>query len=220
MASVTKTAQRPWKRLSPEALAAWSPELPQLTQEIIEAIRAEVPAYARPLEGSFGEAVRRGVGEALAQFEGLVRKPERGRTSGRDVYVALGRGEVREGRSLDALLAAYRVGARVAWRRLAAAGIAAGLPEETLVLLAESIFAYIDELSAESAEGFAQEQAERAGEAERRRAALIELLVAATPPTPEALAAAAEDARWQLPRELAVVVWPAEQGRRPAKLRD
>src|SRR5205085_9917037 len=102
------------------------------------------------------------------------------------------------------------------WRRLAAAGIAAGLPEETLVLLAESIFAYIDELSAESAEGFAQEQAERAGEAERRRAALIELLVAATPPTPEALAAAAEDARWQTPRELAVVVWPAEQGRRPA----
>ena len=216
MASVTKTAQRPWKRLSPEALAAWSPELPQLTQEIIEAIRAEVPAYARPLEGSFGEAVRRGVGEALGQFEELVRHPDTGRTRGREVYVALGRGEVREGRSLDALLAAYRVGARVAWRRLAAAGIAAGLPEETLVLLAESIFAYIDELSAESAEGFAQEQAERAGEAERRRAALIELLVAATPPTPEALAAAAEDARWQLPRELAVVVWPAEQGRRPA----
>src|SRR4051794_9073140 len=150
------------------------------------------------------------------QFDELVHNPDPDRTAGRNVYVALGRGEVREGRSLDALLAAYRVGARVAWRRLAAAGIQAGLSPETLVLLAESIFAYIDELSAESAEGFAREQAERAGEVERRRAALIELLVGPSPATPEALAAAAEDARWQLPPELAVVVWPTEHGRRPA----
>ena len=216
MASVTKKPQRPWELLPPDALAAWSPELPALADEIIDAIRAEVPAYARPLEGAFGQAVRRGVGEALAQFDELARTPEADRAAGRNVYVALGRGEVREGRSLDALLAAYRVGARIAWRRLAAAGLEAGLPAETLVLLAESIFAYIDELSAESAEGFAQEQADRAGEAERRRAVLIELLVSATPATPEALAAAAEDARWPLPRELAVLVWPAEQGRRPA----
>src|SRR5207244_4173321 len=187
LASVTKQSQRPWELLPADALAAWSPELPALADEIIDAIRAEVPAYARPLEGAFGAAVRRGVGEALAQFDQLVRDPEAGRTRGRNVYVALGRGEVREGRSLDALLAAYRVGARVAWRRLAAAGLAAGLPAETLVLLAESIFAYIDELSAESAEGFAQEQADRAGEVERRRAALIDLLVSLTPPTPEAL---------------------------------
>src|SRR4051794_22307154 len=217
LASVTNKAQRPWELLPLDALAAWSPELPALSDEIIEAIRAEVPAYARPLEGAFGQAVRRGVGEALAQFDELVRKPGSERTAGgRSVYVALGRGEVREGRSLDALLAAYRVGARVAWRRLAAAGLAAGLPAETLVLLAESIFAYIDELSAESAEGFAQEQAERAGEAERRRAALIELLLSPTPPTPDALAAAADDARWPLPRELAVVAWSAEHGRRAA----
>ena len=43
------------------------------------------------------------------------------------VYVDLGRGEVRAGRGLDVLLAAYRVGARVAWRRLSAAGEDAGL---------------------------------------------------------------------------------------------
>ena len=49
------------------------------------------------------------------------------------VYVALGRGEVRAGRSLDVLLAAYRVGARVAWRRFAAGGVAAGLePHDAL----------------------------------------------------------------------------------------
>ena len=77
----------------------------------------------------------------------------------------LGRGEMRAGRSLDALLAAYRLGARVAWRRLAAAGEAAGLEPRTLYLLAESIFAYIDELSGESIEGYAMEQAAAAGRA-------------------------------------------------------
>jgi hypothetical protein len=160
--------------------------------------------------------VRRGVREALAQFTEMARRPGVGRAGGRRIYVALGRGEVRAGRSLDALLAAYRIGARVAWRRLAALGLAAGMPPETLVLLAEAIFAYIDELSAESAEGFAREQAERAGEAERRRAAAVEALLRIPPPSADTVAAAAAAARWPVPRTLAVVAWPLEAGRRPA----
>ena len=206
---------RPWEALPEEALSSWSAHHPALVDEIIEAIRAEVPAYALPLEGAFGQAVRRGVAEALAQFDDMARHPGVGRESGRSVYVALGRGEVRAGRSLDALLAAYRVGARVAWRRLASAGLAAGLAPQTLVTLAEAIFAYIDELSAESAEGFAQEQAERAGEVDRRRAALLELLLR-TPPAPaEALSESASALDWPIPDGLAIVVWPAEGGRRP-----
>ena len=51
--------ERPWEALPEDALAAWSPHLPALVDEIIEAIRAEVPAYARPLEGAFRQAVRR-----------------------------------------------------------------------------------------------------------------------------------------------------------------
>ena len=191
------------------ALAALEPHLPAVADEIIEAIGREVPEYARPLEGAFGKGVRRGVREALARFA------SEAPGSRRDVYVALGRGEVRAGRTLDALLAAYRVGARVAWRRLAAAGLDAGLAPETLVSLAEAIFAYIDELSAESAEGYAREQAERAGEAERRRAAVIELLLRTPPPPEAAVAEAAEATGWRVPRSLAVVVWPVESGRRP-----
>ena len=40
---------------------------------------------------------------------------------------ALGRGEARSGRTMDALLAAYRVGARVSWRELSATAVEAGL---------------------------------------------------------------------------------------------
>src|SRR6202011_966039 len=100
-----------------------------------------------------------------------------------DVYVALGRGEMRAGRSLDSLLSAYRAGARVAWRRFVAIGVAQGIPPETLYLLAESIFAYIDVLSAESAEGHALEQS-AAGEAQLHRRRLVRLLVREPPADP------------------------------------
>src|SRR5690242_2401286 len=111
----------PWHALSPALADAIEPELPKATEEILETIGREVPEYARPLEGAFGVAIRTGVSEALRQFVELIRDPAAGREQGRDVYVGLGRAEHREGRTLDALQSAYRVGARVAWRRVSAA---------------------------------------------------------------------------------------------------
>jgi len=99
----------------------------------------------------------------------LIRDPAAGREPGRDVYVGLGRAELREGRTLDSLQSAYRVGARVAWRRVSAAARRRGADPEELGLLAEAIFAYIDELSADSVEGYAQAQREQEGERQRRR---------------------------------------------------
>src|SRR5215218_11019867 len=106
----------PWRDLPPELADAIEPELPATTEEILATVAREVPEYARPLEGAFGAGIRTGVTEALRQFVALIRDPEAGREPGRDVYVGLGRGELREGRTLDALQSAYRVGARVAWR--------------------------------------------------------------------------------------------------------
>ena len=185
--------------------AALRPELPALADEIIEAISHGVPGYARPLEGPFGRGLRAGVEQALEQFLGLVERPDAARGAGREVYVALGRGEMRAGRSLDALLAAYRLGARVAWRRLASAGERAGLEPATLYGLAESIFAYIDELSGESIEGYAAEQAAAAGERQRLRRRLGALLVRHPPADAIAVEEAAAAAGWALPTELAAV---------------
>src|SRR4051812_2215937 len=207
-------AQKPWEGLPPHAFDPMTPHLPALAEEIIATIAAEVPAYARPMEGGFGAAMRLGVEEALARFGDLIRGGASA-DGATDVYRALGRGEVRQGRSLEALLAAYRVGARVAWRRVATVGLDAGLAPETLVLFAEAIFAYIDELSAESAEGFAREQAEQAGEADRLRAELLEVVLRVPAADPAAVAEAALAAGWPPPRELAVVAWPADRGRRP-----
>jgi hypothetical protein len=199
-------ATHPWGALPPEVAEVLRPELPGLADEIVTEVSHGVPDYARPLEGTFGEALRSGVEEALGRFTSMVANPRADRDESREVYLNLGRGEMRAGRSLDALLAAYRLGARVAWRRLAAAGERAGLPPHTLYALAEAIFAYIDELSADSIEGYAREQAAAAGTLQRRRQRLAALLVQEPPADPATVEAEAANAAWRLPRNLAALV--------------
>jgi hypothetical protein len=211
----------PWANLPPQVGSVLAPGIPRLSDEIIEAIRAGVPAYARPLEGAFGAGVRAGVEQALIRFVELVEQPDQDHSMGRDLYVRIGRGEARAGRTMEALLAAYRIGARVAWRQVAETARAAALGEEVLARLAESIFAYIDELSAASAEGHALEQAATAGEAQRRRRRLALLLIQSPAPDRSLVEEAASDAGWQLPGSVAVLVWrPPERrigGRLPAE---
>lgn len=179
------------------------PELPAITEEILGTIAHEVPEYARPLEGRFGRGIRTGVGEALLQFVALIRDPDAGRGLGREVYIQLGRGEQRVGRTLDSLQAAYRIGARVAWRRIAEAGRRANLEPEPLTLLAEAIFAYIDELSADSVDGYAEAQAAVEDLRRRRRQELTILLLRDPPVSATDVAAAAQAAGWKLPTQVA-----------------
>ncbi|MDU0334392.1 hypothetical protein RWU37_06385, partial [Enterococcus sp. 2CBP] len=78
---------------------------------------------------------------------------------------------------MDALFAAYRSGARTTLRSLSRVAMDAGFEASVLIELAESVFAYIEELSAASAEGYALEQSERAGERDRMLDALADMLV-------------------------------------------
>lgn len=200
--------ERPWRSLPPEVAAVLRPFVPETAEEIVAAIRAEIAPYSRPLEGDFGQTLRGAVERALSDF---LNEVEEGRQvpqdSERDIYAGLGRFEAREGRNLQALLAAYRVGARVAWRRTAAAGRRAGFDTDTLALLAEGFFAYIDQLSGRSAQGFAEEQSAAAGETARQRRALLALLLQTPPVEPAAVEAAAREARWDPPAVLAVLLW-------------
>jgi PucR C-terminal helix-turn-helix domain len=208
--------ERPWASLPPHVADVLRPELPAVAEEIIGAISAGVPEYALPLEGRFGEGLRTGVERALQRFLDLSGRDDPGRDPVRQIYVDLGRGELRAGRPLDALLSAYRLGARVAWRRLAAAGERGGLEPRTLYLLAESIFAYIDELSGESVEGYAMEQAAIAGAQQRRRRELAALLVQEPPADPAVVEAAALATGWPLPVLVAAVYVEPGAGERPA----
>ncbi|MTD46956.1 PucR family transcriptional regulator [Conexibacter sp. W3-3-2] len=194
---------------NPRAAAVLRPVLPAISAEIMAALREEVPEYDRPLRGPFGDAVRLGVAQALERFADIVEDPARSQRIGREIYVGLGRGERASGRSLDALLSAYRTGARIAWRRAVEAGVAGGLDPQDLYALGEAIFAYIDELSAESADGYAQEQSREAGERSRRTRACVRALLA-RPPSEAEVAATAAELDWTPPARLAVVVGPAD----------
>jgi hypothetical protein len=192
--------------LPPALGAALRPVLPSLAEEIIAAIGREVPDYRRPLEGPFGQALRMGVENALARFVDAVEDPEGPEDPAvRSTYVGLGMLEQRSGRSLDALLNAYRLGARVAWDRFVEAGRAAGHEPEVLYRLAAAIFTYIDRISAESVEGWSAEQSASEAERGRRRRALARMLTRGDL-GPEELRDAARDASWQWPAEIAALV--------------
>jgi PucR C-terminal helix-turn-helix domain len=207
----------PWRGLPGRVADLIEGEIDPIAVEILASIAQEVPEYARPLEGRFGRGIRRGVEQALAQFVALIRDPDAGRDSGREVYLALGRGEQRAGRTLDSLQAAYRIGARVAWRRFADACRRNRVGTEALALLAEAVFAYIDELAADSVEGFAQAQAEVEDLRRRRRRELVALLLGDPPADAGDLDAAARAASWDVPARLAALACPEEALARVAR---
>ncbi len=184
--------------LDDEALDGIRVAVRPIADALVDAIQHEVPAYARPLEGDFGRGIRLGTELALRRFIG-----DEEDESADGVYRMLGAGEYRAGRSLDALQSAYRVGARVAWRRISDAAAAAGASPRAQRTLAEAMFAYIDRLAGESVEGYAEAQLRDAGELDRRRTELAEMLVAGVAPDEEELARAAQAARWPLPRTVA-----------------
>jgi hypothetical protein len=195
--------ERPWQAVPAELRPILEPELGTIAEEIIGSIVTAIPAYRRPMRGAFGRGVHTAIDQALRQFLDQMGHPVPAERPGREVYLALGRGELRSGRSLDALQLAYRIGARVAWRRFSAAARSAGVDGSTQALLAEAIFAYIDELSAESVEGYAREQAVDAGERQRRHSALVRAVVSGAGEEVDRLAATLA---WTAPRRLGVLV--------------
>jgi hypothetical protein len=202
---MNKTAA-PWEAISPEVASRLQPALPALVEEIIDAVQVAVPAYERGLDRN----VRTGVQQAMEGFLELVAGGDEAQLPGHDVYFAFGRGEARSGRSLDALLSAYRAGARVAWRGMARAGDSAGVDPQELYSLAEAIFAYIDEISAVTAEGYTFEQSLAMRERQEQARRLIEALLAEPQAPPADLRRIAEAAGWDLPESVAVLVFQSD----------
>jgi hypothetical protein len=181
-----------------------------VVDQVIAAVQDAVPVYS----GGLDPTVRNGVHVALDGFLELVEGGEPGLPE-RDVYVRFGRAERRNGRSLDALLAAYRAGAQRAWSALADAGHRAGVDPRAMYSLATAVFAFIDEISSASAEGHAFEDSLVAHELAGRRRRLLEALLADPPLASEEVARLAGDAEWALPERAAVVAFEAPAARMP-----
>lgn len=185
--------------------------LPLVAAHTVTTITGEVPAYSGTLTGQMREKIENAVRIALGTFLQLIERagaadPSTPLSRALEAAYALGAGEARAGRSMDSLLAAYRVGARVAWREVSTTTVRSGLSAETVAEFAELMFAYIDELSAASVAGHSDELA-NVGRARRRDLdRLTQQLLAGEPE--EVLRRSAERAEWPPPQTLTVAALP------------
>ena len=177
----------------------------ELARETMSEIQTRIPEYSRPLDETYTRTVRLGVEQALWHFLDILDDLGSPDDAWRDIFRAIGAGEMREGRSLDALHAAIRLGARLGWRRIIVFADREQLPPSAIGPIAEAIFAHLDDIADACAVGYAEARAAEVGELGRRRRRLIELLVADPPASEEVVAAAAVAAQWPIPRRLSAV---------------
>jgi DNA-binding PucR family transcriptional regulator len=202
--------------VDPQTIAALESVLPRMAERAVAAITAEVPAYTDAFSGRMGHNIENAVQTSLGAFLRLATR-DQGSDPGPPLSPALegayelGRGEARNGRSIDALLSAYRVGAREAWRGLSETAVGAGMSAAMIARFAALVFAFIDQLSASSASGHTDEQATAGRVRQRYLDQLTEQLLAGE--SPEVLLASAERANWKTPRTLTAVLLPIDQTR-------
>lgn len=192
--------------LHPATLDALSRVLPKTATACVDAIVAEVPGYDRAFDGRLRHNIEGAVRQALTTFIDSCTSTATPATE-RDTLEGarrLGEGEAATGRSTDALLSAYRVGARVAWQAFSEQALTCGEGAATIAGLAATTFAYIDELSAASLAGHTEAVNRQTQELARRRDHLAGALVTGESRT--TLERLADNARWLLPTTLTALV--------------
>lgn len=201
--------------LPQEFAAIIRPELPSLIKEIGVEVTRAYPVYARLLDGPNGQAIRVGVEQSLSSFVDLVAEPSTPTTLRDEMCRRFGRFEAYEGRSMETLQGAYRLGARVALRRAKKVGRSYHLSSTLMLSFADALFAYVDELESLSREGFLEVRSPSGEQGEALRRRLLHLILAGRPAPRSAIADLCEQTGWPLPDEVTLVALraPAELDR-------
>lgn len=195
--------------LSPVVVRELRAALPAVAERTVDAVTTEVAEYSRAVFGTeMGGTIQRAVELALATFLGIATKEGGDAVAplgpALEVAYSLGRGEARSGRTMEALLAAYRVGARAAWEEISALLVDRGVDAGTVARFAQQVFSYIDELSGASAAGHRDELATSGRVREQLLERLATGMLAGEPR--EQLMTRAERAAWPIPETITAVV--------------
>jgi DNA-binding CsgD family transcriptional regulator len=207
MAPQALSLDEPLGPLPREFAAIMRPELPSLLEEIGAELRRAVPECAELLDGPYGRTIRLCVEVNITTFVERVADPSASVERRDAICQRLGRGAARVGRSIDELMTAYQLGARLALRHAKRVGKRYNLSPAVMLMFADTLFAYVDELGAATRSGFlaAQAEAELGEQLENDRRRLLRLIMAG-PSAPRAkVAELAERTRWPLPDEVTVV---------------
>lgn len=221
---VMPTTQLLWAQLRDrvDVTERMRPLVPQMVRVVVTEIQRSVPEYAVPLEGKFRDVLVGAVEMSITQFLDNIRNPHASQVDWEKTFRYAGRVEYLEGRSLDALQAAVRVGSRSVWRMVSTAARQLGVPPTRLFAVADAIFAYTNEICTMALKGYLETQAQNTGAVERRRRQLMKLILA-DPPTPLAtITELAAATGWSVPEHLAVVVleYREDQHQLPASALD
>ncbi|MFJ7768359.1 helix-turn-helix domain-containing protein [Streptomyces sp. NPDC097107] len=206
MPSTTRPPEvgEPLEPLPKEFAAFMRPELPGLMKEIGAEVTRAYPVYGRLLNGPNADAIRQGVEQALYAFVDRVADPGKNAALRDELLRRFGRVEAYEGRELDTLQGAYRLGARIALRRARAVGQQYRLSPTLILAFADALFAYVEELEQISREGYVEVQSRASSEVPAQRRRLLHLILTG-PPLPQALSGLCEAAAWPLPADVTLV---------------
>lgn len=204
----------PWSRLPVELVPALRAGLEATVDSVARTVSASVPAFAEIDEPKFERDVRDAVRVAVQRFADLVgtRQPALP-PQVRETFVALGAAEARDERNPEVLVAALRIASRLLLRSaVEALGEIRPVGTEELLDLSDAVTAYADELAAASTDGFALQLREQAGEGDRRRRLLAELLLRGSAPESVVRPAAAA-VGWRRLADVVPVLLPLDRAR-------
>lgn len=204
----------PWSRLPADLAPALRERLDETIEAVADAVTAEVPALAAVADAKLARDAREAVRVAVTRFTELVGTATPALTPEvRESYVALGAAEARDGRGPDVLLTSLRLSSRLLLRTAVdAVASRRTVGADEVVLLSEALTVFVDELAGAGTEGYAQQLREQAGESDRRRQRLAELLIRGG--SPEAAVQSAVHAVGWTSLDLVVpVLLPADRAR-------
>jgi PucR C-terminal helix-turn-helix domain len=204
----------PWQRLDTHVTRALTARLDLVADDLARRVVTSVPGFAGIDDPRFLRNAHETARVAVERFAELAGTTEQALTpSVREVYQSLGAAEAREDRGLEVLTTALRTSARLLMREVTAALAQAGqVTPERVLDVADATSAFVDELIAACTDGFALQVRELAGERDRRRHRLVELLLAGNASGAEVSAAAAAIG-WPQVGMLVPVVLPSAEAR-------
>lgn len=197
--------------VSRQLVPLFRPEIPAVAEEIFTALRLAIPEYDKPMDGPQTQALRFSVEHAVLQFVTRMSDPSPAGDFHEDTYRRLGRYLADEGRGLDHLHTAYRIGADVAWRRAVSVAARNGVPPDVVATFGDALFAFRDRLAALSREGHLNVRPgeSRAGlERDTHRRLLLHALLRTPAAPPDEIARLEGPAQWKVPAEVTPVSLP------------
>lgn len=181
------------------------PLLPKLMEEIVSEIRLRIAEYGHGTDTTRFTSTGVAVTQAVTYFVDHLADPTVPRAELDETMRRIGRGEAYEGRSLDALRAAYRLGASLAWARLRPFGLEYGLSDAVLAEARHELRLFMNSLAVQAEIGHAEAQRQLTDAAHQWRKRVLDLILAGTDTTDRELVAQAAHGNWPIPSNVVMI---------------